>query len=142
MKQQICVFQITQYIEVALDNMVFVATSDQTLVSKLVESNTALTKTVQELTEQLTMDRKRSAHSPVKKQQDRSVTTNHAPSFKAMDVIYDTYGYCYNHGYKVHYGRSSIHCTNKNLEHKYEAKRSNTMGGSSKFKNWVRGSQT
>ena len=55
---------------------------------------------------------------------------------KEYEARLNPQGYCWSCGYKVVYGHDSTTCRKRILDHKCEATRQNTMGGSSKNMGW------
>ena len=116
-----------------LDNLANAAMQDKTTLAQLVETNakltvnvTALTASLASLTAAYTLLANKQAAAP---SDTGTRTARH-------NTRYEQGGYCWTHGYKLSKGHTSATCSGKATGHKDTATRANTMGGSTRNKNW------
>lgn len=117
----------------ALANLAAAAATDREAFANITSSNNSLTNqltiTLQTLQQQLTA---------LEKKVDTLATTssNRTNPRERREPNWDPTGYCHTHGYKVVKGHDSKTCNRCGRDHKEEATRANTMGGSDKNKDW------
>ena len=109
-----------------MDNLALAAVRNQATLDMLAQTNTTLAKsnseqqsTITKLTTKIT-----SLASKIEQlSAGGSGGTDRCDRF-------DPNNYCWSHWYKLAHSHTSATCTNKNLDHKSDATRRNTMGGS------------
>ena len=111
----------------ALDNLALAATADRNIVAgliaiskKLVETNTALVVQVKSLVATNAW----LANTQVAESQKPSRAT-----ITRQSVTIDPNGHCWDHGFKVRMGHSSITCGGKLQGHRDDATQTNTING-------------
>lgn len=109
-----------------------ITSTNNSLTNQLSQANAAnatMTATLQTLQQQL---------QALQKQVEMltAAPTNRSNTRDGRGPIWDPTGYCYTHGYKVTKGHTSKSCNRRCPDHKENATRTNTMGGSDKNKEW------
>jgi hypothetical protein len=124
-------------ISVVLDNLANAAIADKAQFDQLLKSIETLTTTNKTLTEQL-----RVANASLLKQKGTNPTNPTTTKGKgawdreAWLKSLDPMGYCWSHGYKVVKDHNSKNCVDKRQGHEDTATRADTMGGSTRNKDW------
>ena len=127
-------------IDDAIENLAAIMSSDKGQVETLTATNATLVAHNQELT---------TTNAQLAKEIStltRIITTmamksggmDSGTAAKNSDAPYDPNGYCWPHGYRVHYNHTSATCRNKKTGHKDDATRKNPMGGNESNKGWVK----
>ena len=130
---------ITSNLEIALDNLAMAATSDKMTIDKLTDTNKGLVNQLEQalITIQKLMDDNQQLLRIVEKGLPSSSNAMMTKQKSWEDnAAYDPDGYCWTHRYKGKKRHNSATCVSPRPEHKREATRRNTMGGSMANKDW------
>ena len=124
----------------AMDNLVAIMSSDKGQVETLVATNAELTAQIKVLTatnQRLTAENA-NLIAVITKIAGAGTEMKATAPMSGRDANYDPKGYCWTHGYRVHKNHNSANCKSKAPGHQDAATRENTMGGSTKNKDWVK----
>ena len=127
-------------VDEALDNLAYVMSSDKAQMETLATTNATLVTQVKELTATNARLAKEitTLTGIIAAMAGGMAKATLATTAKKSEAGYDPNGYCWSHGYRVHFNHTSATCRSKNPGHKNEANRKNPMGGSESNKNWVK----
>ena len=118
-----------------MENLAAIMSSDKGQVETLTETNAKLVDQVKDLTAT-------NSQLAIEITTLTKIITNmsgaQAPTENHVDANYNPDGYCWSHGYRCTYNHNSKTCRAKKPGHKDEATQTNTMGGSTVNKNWVK----
>ena len=126
-------FEVSK-LDTYLDNLAAAATQEKDVLEKLVNNNTNL------ITQLTTLTSKFEQLSNQQKGSNSGGNSNGTPTLngKKMQFIkYNKNGYCHSHGYRCTGNHSSMTCLQPGPNHKKEATRENTMGGSTQNQGWT-----
>ena len=127
-------------VDEALDNLAYMMSSDKAQMEALATTNATLVTQVKELTATNARLAKEitTLTGIIATMAGGTAKATPAATAKKSEAGYDPNGYCWSHGYRVHYNHTSATCRSKKPGHKDEANRKNPMGGSESNKNWVK----
>ena len=120
-------------ITMALDNIANAATNDANLIATLMAMIKALEIKANQPPPIIGTDTTRNTNT---------TTTGAIPfvprvyTLAEALAIFDSTGYCWTHGWRVHASHTSAKCKKKKRGHKNEATSADTMGGSNKNQGW------
>ena len=140
-------------LESAMDNLVAVMASDKSSIETIIATNAILAE--QNRVKDTTIARMAAENANlvllITKMVGSKPTTEDwsaaaGSAFKAGggklknpdDTPFDSKGYCWTHGYRVHFDHNSPNCKYKRDGHIVCATRANNMGGSQRNKEWIK----
>ena len=133
--EDICAPCTSQVLDVSkmdahLDNLAAAATQEKDVLEQLVTNNSSLVKQLEVLT---TKVQQLSGQGHSSRTSDTPMINGKRMKF----VQYDKNGYCFTHGYRCVKGHTSKTCSRPIAQHRKEATRDDTKGGSTQNKDWI-----
>ena len=131
--------QLDRKIDDTMDNLTALMSSDKGQLETSTATSATLTTQVAELTAtNARLAKETTTLTGIITTMSRGAAMARITADKHADTDYDPNGYCWSHGYRVHYNHNSATCRSKKAGHKDEATRKNPMGGSESNKNRVK----
>jgi hypothetical protein len=136
-------------LESAMDNLVAVMSSDRNAIDEIIATNamlaeqnkvkdTTIARMAAENANLVLIMTKMVGNKPVTEKWTGTTKDGGQKLKNPDDTPFDPNGYCWTHGYRVHFDHSSAQCKWKKDGHIVCATRANNMGGSQKNKDWVK----
>ena len=136
-------------LESAMDNLVAVMSSDRNAIDEIIATNamlaeqnrvkdTTIARMAAENANLVLIMTKMVGNKPVTEKLPPATKDGGRKLKKPDDTPFDPNGYCWSHGYRVHFDHNSPNCKYKRDGHIVCATRANNMGGSQRNKEWIK----